>query len=122
MTDQQCLIKLLQYIDALYDLWSAKPQAYAASPQSLEEVFIAIETLREYMLSDSNNPPLVDNLSYYQFLENECPQCGVFTFTAHYYPTYREPVSEHEEDLFMKFIECWKQYRSSKYRKAACTE
>jgi hypothetical protein len=109
------LDRLLRYIDDLYDTWMRRPEAYASSPQSLEDTFLTLECLREFMLSDAPRPAPVADCAYVRFLANAYPDLGVSMFTAR---VLREGQSteEHTESLFAGFVTCWRRFLSSAYR------
>ena len=46
--------EILDYIDTLYARMLANPQGYALDPPSLEQLFIMLETMREFILGESS--------------------------------------------------------------------
>jgi hypothetical protein len=109
--------EILQFIEALYFRALARPHMFACSPQSLEVTFLALDKLREFILSDSYDvAPLAK--SYGDFLQAQ--GFGAALFTTRCYPTH--PISEHDKEVFQNFCEFWKKYLASRVAEIRTSE
>lgn len=118
MQDHDDIGKVLNYIDDFYRRCCERPEMFAYSPRCLEEVFVVLESLREFLLSDKRGIGSV-NCGYFKFLDKEEPGQEAWCFTTRRSEQYRQSLSQDDERLFVEFVEFWQRYLSSPERMVA---
>ena len=102
---------ILEYIENLYHLWCEKPEIHTLNPETLEAVFLELERLREFVLSEENETKERAD-GYFKFLQNEYPEIGSRTISTR--NLRLRPVNK---DGFLEMVKAWKKFMESSYRR-----
>jgi hypothetical protein len=74
------IIKVLEFIDRYYRNAAQRPELFFSSPESYEDVVIALETLRDAAVNDKDDKSEGDIGTYPGFLVSKGFESGRFSF------------------------------------------
>ncbi len=106
------ILDVLEHIDQCYHYACERPQMYSRNPQAMEDRFVDLELLREYMVLDGPNPQSVSDLGYFTFLKHRLPDVSA---NESFVDLHKEKMNNNE--LFRAFSNFWQEYLKSEYRK-----
>jgi len=101
---------VVAHIEELMKRFCGKPSAYVGSPQSLEDVLIVLEHLRDWIIN-GEEPPIAD-LGYFRHLEHRYPEQGNLASVAYGAKAQEKTADE----LFQAIVDEWQAYLASGYR------
>jgi hypothetical protein len=120
MCENDDFSRVLRYIDSFYMRECERPESLTSGPNYLEDRFVTLEQLRENVLSPTWLPAK-HRYGYFLFLEKFHPELGIRYFTDRD-RRYFVPMSAEDRRLLAAFVQCWREYLASDFRKAVREE